>query len=533
MMHRNQTSEKGQERNGFCGVSEQKLRDEQKLSGQKCRALSLGLALSGSIFLALSLGGCGTGFDLFPEKSSHAGAATGGAIGAGLGAVIGSQTGDAFGGAAIGALAGAGAGYAIGDAVSERDDRYTLQQQTIERQAAMLRAQQAEIDELRRLSGDGGSYGDRVSYSERAPYQNNGYVGRELPDYGKTRSANQIANTQIASSQNATTRRYIDPATLKNPFAASSYSSSANYPATTGYSRGYSYDSSMVARNNVAPSHQLPSSTVQGSYSYRNPSYRNPGTSETVYPRAGSSAVVGSSLSAAVPTNNAVPTNRAVRTTPSRVSQAGVAPSSAAVPSAALPPVSTTASARRTSSTDMRQKTAMNSSSKAQDVRGALQPAAAAEVAGSRALEESAFSKTSKGSASVGIALEVPEKTSNLNESSAVLPDSKTPSVSPAVVGSDAGAMKTVDSSFNDCKKGESEARVAASSDSLIDKLFYLRRAQRFCPNEPKWYVELGKVYTSLGRSEDAKTQYEDALQLQSDYAPAKNGLKELEEAVY
>jgi Flp pilus assembly protein TadD len=90
-----------------------------------------------------------------------------------------------------------------------------------------------------------------------------------------------------------------------------------------------------------------------------------------------------------------------------------------------------------------------------------------------------------------------------------------------------------VDSSFNDCEKGEAEAKVAATSESLIDKLFYLRRAQRFCPNEPKWYVELGKIYTSLGRSEDAKTQYEDALQLQSDYAPAKKGLEELDKAVY
>ncbi|NBW41779.1 tetratricopeptide repeat protein, partial [bacterium] len=79
------------------------------------------------------------------------------------------------------------------------------------------------------------------------------------------------------------------------------------------------------------------------------------------------------------------------------------------------------------------------------------------------------------------------------------------------------------------CEKGESEASVAAGADSLIDKLFYLRRAQRFCPSEPKWYVELGNVYVALGRPEDAKTQYEDALQLKGDYAPAKKGLEGLE----
>jgi tetratricopeptide (TPR) repeat protein len=136
---------------------------------------------------------------------------------------------------------------------------------------------------------------------------------------------------------------------------------------------------------------------------------------------------------------------------------------------------------------------------------------------------------TSKGSASVGIALEVPEKKSEINEGSSEPTDIQRSSVA----AGESGTAKMVDSSFNDCEKGEAEAKVAESSESLIDKLFYLRRAQRFCPNEPKWYVELGKIYTSLGRSEDAKTQYEDALQLRSDYAPAKEGLKDLEEAVY
>lgn len=511
MMRREQTSEQVHEQSGSCWVS-----------GQKYRALALGLSITASTLFAFSFGGCGAGFDIFPEKSSHAGAATGGAIGAGLGAVIGSQTGDALGGAAIGALAGAGAGYAIGDAVSERDDRYALQQQTIERQAAMLRAQQSEIDELRRRSGDSASYGDRVSYGERVPYRNNTYASRQLPNYSKSAPATETTST----------RRYIDPATLKNPFAASGYSSSTNYAANTGYSRGYSYDSSSVTR----------SDTTQGSYSYRNPQ-----TQGSAYSRAGSSAVVGSSLSATVPTYTApaaqMPSRPVVaeRSAPARQVSSSRATAVSPAPIKTTMPVTRSTSARSTSaqatseqmpSADARQKTAVTSSSQRKDVRGAFQPSAAAAVAGSGSLEESS-SDTSKGSASVGIALEVPEKTSELNESSSVSTASKASSSSPAIREGASAPAKMVDSSFNDCEKGEAEAKVAATSESLIDKLFYLRRAQRFCPNEPKWYVELGKIYTSLGRSEDAKTQYEDALQLQSDYAPAKKGLEELDKAVY
>lgn len=102
-----------------------------------------------------------------PGKTTAVGAATGGVLGAGLGAIVGNQTGDPATGLTIGALAGASAGGLVGNALEAEENEIRTQDEAIERQDRTIRAQTAELQELRRSSGDASKYAS--AGASRAP----------------------------------------------------------------------------------------------------------------------------------------------------------------------------------------------------------------------------------------------------------------------------------------------------------------------------------------------------------------------------
>lgn len=78
-----------------------------------------------------------------------------------------------------------------------------------------------------------------------------------------------------------------------------------------------------------------------------------------------------------------------------------------------------------------------------------------------------------------------------------------------------AARMATTDSSESaECQKAQTESQKAESATEGADKLFYLRRAIRLCPSKAVYHKNLADQYLSLGRNEDAKTAYEDAVRL-------------------
>jgi tetratricopeptide (TPR) repeat protein len=89
-----------------------------------------------------------------PKETTGVGAAAGGALGAGLGAIIGSQTGNAGSGLVVGALAGSASGALVGNAFQAQQESIRSQDEAIERQERMIRAQRSEVDELRRMNSD-------------------------------------------------------------------------------------------------------------------------------------------------------------------------------------------------------------------------------------------------------------------------------------------------------------------------------------------------------------------------------------------
>ena len=92
-----------------------------------------------------------------PGETTGIGATAGGVIGAGLGAIVGNQTGNPGSGLAIGAAAGAGTGAMIANAIQAQDETLRAQDEAIERQEQVIRAQKSEIEELRRMNGQGDS----------------------------------------------------------------------------------------------------------------------------------------------------------------------------------------------------------------------------------------------------------------------------------------------------------------------------------------------------------------------------------------
>jgi hypothetical protein len=79
------------------------------------------------------------------------------------------------------------------------------------------------------------------------------------------------------------------------------------------------------------------------------------------------------------------------------------------------------------------------------------------------------------------------------------------------------------------CKNAEVEAKRARSSSSDADKLFYLRRAIRLCPGTVGYHLEIGEIYKSIGRDEDAVYEANQVLELDPNNQEAKRLLTAVE----
>ncbi len=95
--------------------------------------------------------------------------------------------------------------------------------------------------------------------------------------------------------------------------------------------------------------------------------------------------------------------------------------------------------------------------------------------------------------------------------------------LSPSVVSTAARST-----SEGDCGKAEGEAERARSSVSEADQLFYYRRALRLCPNSPQYHLEIGKIYSTLGRKQDAEFEFRQVMEIEPKNSEAKSLLSAL-----
>jgi len=83
-------------------------------------------------------------------------------------------------------------------------------------------------------------------------------------------------------------------------------------------------------------------------------------------------------------------------------------------------------------------------------------------------------------------------------------------------------AAKTVGGTCSDAASEVDRARNAASD---TDKLFYYRRALRLCKDKPEYHVEIGRVYSSIGRREEAEFEFSRALEIDPEHRDAQDEL--------
>ena len=79
------------------------------------------------------------------------------------------------------------------------------------------------------------------------------------------------------------------------------------------------------------------------------------------------------------------------------------------------------------------------------------------------------------------------------------------------------------------CEKAGEEAKRARGAKSKADKLFYYQRALRLCPKNPSYHMALGKLYISIGRTDEARYEFGEALKLVPADRVAADYLKQLE----
>lgn len=79
------------------------------------------------------------------------------------------------------------------------------------------------------------------------------------------------------------------------------------------------------------------------------------------------------------------------------------------------------------------------------------------------------------------------------------------------------------------CKEAVDESRRGEEAISEADKLFYYRRAARLCPVESGYRVKIGQVYATLGKRDQAKGEFEKALEIDPENVVANEELSLLE----
>lgn len=89
-------------------------------------------------------------------------------------------------------------------------------------------------------------------------------------------------------------------------------------------------------------------------------------------------------------------------------------------------------------------------------------------------------------------------------------------------------AKPAVEAPSGQCSDAAEEASRAATASSDADKLFYLTRAIRLCPQNADYHVQIGKVYARIGRQQDAEFEFRQALDLDPANDDAAKQLGEL-----
>ena len=428
-------------------------------------------------------------------SKTKVGALTGAALGAGLGLAIGSTSGNAGEGLALGTAAGAATGAGIGAGLQARASK--SDESVIRRQQRIIAEQKRQILELRREMGDEGY--EVPDYNE---------PGVEEPvSYEDTDSGVQRSGVDSPASQPVRESDLVLNDTPADPYAATS----GREKMVSGYGaadQGSSIQAKLPAADvdtaDFGTSGGLPGARTGANLDAPQPV--KPGATGTVDTGSGIAGAVAAQ-SPVIATASEIAPAKAVKRTKKESSTTGNAAvsDSAGIASYNSRSVSPGARARLAGKVSASEENAVNADNTPPKKPAVRQVKSSAAV--SRP-EPKPQQKPETGA--------VPEKTPQV-----VKVEKQTEKKSKA-----AEPVKVAKKSMGQgCEDAALEAKRGYNASSDADKLFYFRRAIRLCPANPEYFVEVGKVYMNIGRTEDAQHEFSKALELDPENAEAQEQL--------
>ena len=432
--------------------------------------------------------GCSNNFfELEPPESdiemttSAVGATTGAVIGAGLGTVIGAASGNAGEGLAVGALAGAATGSLVGKGFEDRDKELAQQQEEIDENKEVIGQQKRELEELRRALDDRLSQNNAPSSFSGSDYSVYSYQGSP-----RAKSYGNSAVTGAVGGAAGGTPSY------NSGRAAWGAGSKASTGGTV--SRGSSYGKASSQTGAVSNS---------ASSNYRARLRRDP--------RFGVKSYSGAAA---------------------EDTSAGVGMAGAGVVEDAeidIPPVRVNSVTGSNKSRSYKRSAANNAKS-VRTARAKYASKRSAQLSSPKMEVEEVKSSKVK---TVAPPSKSAKKLVSSARGSRKVSRSNSRNISKAKTSTKSGISRSAKSigtaSKSKCGRAESEQAKAASAESVADKLFYLRRALRYCPSKASYHVEIAEAYRSIGRLDDAKYELNHALEIEPSNRAAKKALGSLE----
>jgi len=440
------------------------------------------------VFLLTSCSAIERNFNVDTSRytKSSLGAAAGAAIGATAGTIIGSTSGDAGKGFLLGGGLGALSGAVIGTEMDSREER-AYARSTINRQNSDIQNQNQRLNTIRNNSFDGGygsgSYGngsyDNGNYGN-GNYGNGNYGGA---NYNSGQGASISGGDFDASGQ------FVIPS-YNTPSA--SYSGAS---ANRTYAAARQIQSSYIVESDLGSTPSLPQGNTTNRIVSSAPVITAP---IAVAPKIRTAKKARASLKPNTKTYyNNIASRKASASKIKSFSNSNI-PLAKTLPVTQVEKVNSIPLAQ-TFPIDKPSTQVLNSAkSLVSKASGAV---ASTAVSGSGIINAAAIPLAK------------------------VLPATTAP-IATTASGIRSGASQLAKSVSGDgCSDAEGEAGRARAAATDTDKIFYYRRALRLCKSKPDFHIEIGKVYASIGRKEEAEFEFSKALEIDPNNSEAQDEL--------
>jgi hypothetical protein len=476
-----------------------------------------------SALLLVLPNGCGTTIYGRPSDETYtaSGAAAGTAAGGTVGLIAGITAGALPGALLIGTAAGAGIGAGYGYTYDEQRHELELNRETMKEQNQKINQQQREIERLKRSLNDRASLKRPSAETQPAPMMTASYIkeGYNGSKRAKPMASDAVPIRTIKAEPQRGTRRVTNTVVVTAPRAHSAPAA----PTSAAVGAGTAASS----RSNMYRGREWLSAPSSVSRASNNSAFIDRGIPES-----------SSAAKAIEPPHGFLmppPSAAAQRTRPPQP-ELSRAPKTAATITR-MPPANQLEPARKNPIAESDLITTGGNDDEMALGEEVDQDEIESNLENSATMEAKAALKPSLTVAAKARTEPVEAESFILDEESTEAPTgessvkaTKTETKKEAAqIGSASTTASVKRPSSKECTQATGEAQRASAAQAPADQLFYLRRALRLCPADSTYHVEIGKVFTKLGKTDDAKYEFRQAIDLDPSNESAREQLSQLE----